>query len=73
MPGEQIDRPNPPPLPSQLPHNVLELAVQLGRKPLPDDDREGLRGFQRAACYIAAGETLNPLYSLEARAVADYP
>ncbi|KAK1763466.1 D-xylulose 5-phosphate/D-fructose 6-phosphate phosphoketolase [Phialemonium atrogriseum] len=54
MPGEQIDRPNPPPLPSHLPDNVLELAVRLERKPLPDDVRDGLRAFQRAACYIAA-------------------
>lgn len=60
MPGEQIDRPNPPPLPSHLPDNVLELAVRLERKPLPDDVRDGLRAFQRAACYIAAGEMIQP-------------
>ncbi|KAL1851329.1 hypothetical protein VTK73DRAFT_9457 [Phialemonium thermophilum] len=54
MPGEQIDRPNPPPLPSNLPKDVLDLAVQLERKPLPEDVRGALRSFQRAACYIAA-------------------
>lgn len=57
MPAGEIDRPNPPPLPSHLPDNVLELAVQLEKKGLPDDVRKGLVDFQRAACYIAAGET----------------
>jgi len=71
MPGEQIDRPNPSPLPSTIPDNVLELAVQLQRKPLLDDDRDGLRQFQRAACYIAAGELLNRLSILEPVAHAE--
>jgi xylulose-5-phosphate/fructose-6-phosphate phosphoketolase len=57
MPAGEIDIPNPPALPSHLPDNVLELAVQLEKKPLPDDVRQGLVDFQRAACYIAAGET----------------
>lgn len=65
MPGEQIDRPNPSPLPSHLPDHVLELAVRLERRPLLDDDRDGLRQFQRAACYIAAGELLNRLSILD--------
>ncbi|KAK5653653.1 hypothetical protein OQA88_8683 [Cercophora sp. LCS_1] len=45
---------NPPPLASHLPDNVLELATKLEWKPLPADLRDALRGFQRAACYIAA-------------------
>ncbi|KAL2023305.1 hypothetical protein VTK56DRAFT_3043 [Thermocarpiscus australiensis] len=54
MPSERIPISNPPPLPSHLPDSALELAVQLERKPLPDHDRESLRCFRRAACYIAA-------------------
>ncbi|KAL2133158.1 hypothetical protein VTI74DRAFT_2819 [Chaetomium olivicolor] len=54
MPGEQIPISNPPPLPSHLPDNILDLAVKLQGKPLPDDVRRSLRGFQRAAEYIAA-------------------
>ncbi|KAK4149339.1 XFP N-terminal domain-containing protein [Chaetomidium leptoderma] len=54
MPGEQIPVSNPPPLPSHLPDSVLELAVRLPQKPLADNDRQSLRGFQRAADYIAA-------------------
>lgn len=55
MPGEQIPVSNPSPLPSHLPDDVLELAVQLERKPLPEDVKKSLDRFQRAACYIAAG------------------
>lgn len=58
MPGEQIPESNPPPLPSHLPDSVLELAVQVQQKPLPDHDRESLSAFQRAAEYIAACESL---------------
>ncbi|KAL0467586.1 XFP N-terminal domain-containing protein [Neurospora intermedia] len=54
MGGTQITIPNPPPLPSHLPDNVLDLAVQIERKNLPDNVRESLRAFQRAGCYIAA-------------------
>ncbi|KAK4238193.1 XFP N-terminal domain-containing protein [Achaetomium macrosporum] len=54
MPNGEIPVSNPPPLPSHLPDSVLELAVQLQQKPLPDHVRQSLRGFQRAAEYIAA-------------------
>lgn len=54
MPTSDIDIANPPPLPSHLPDSVLDLAVQVPRKPLSQDDRDSLRHFQRAACYIAA-------------------
>ncbi|KAK3934616.1 D-xylulose 5-phosphate/D-fructose 6-phosphate phosphoketolase [Diplogelasinospora grovesii] len=54
MAGEQITEPNPPPLPSHLPDSVLDLAVRAEKKPLPDNVRESLQSFQRAACYIAA-------------------
>ena len=55
MPGEQIDRPNPPPLPSRIADDALDLAAQVERRSLNEDDKASLRGFQRAACYIAAG------------------
>ncbi|EEY16637.1 xylulose-5-phosphate phosphoketolase [Verticillium alfalfae VaMs.102] len=54
MPGEVIDRPNPSALPSQLPDEVLNLAVKLQRKPLDKDVAQSLEDFQNAACYIAA-------------------
>lgn len=54
MPREIIDRPNPPPLPSLLPDNVLELEARPEVVALPQDVLESLRGFQRTACYIAA-------------------
>ncbi len=56
MPGEEIPVSNPPPLPSHLPDNVLELAAQVQQNPLPGDVRQSLRAFQRAAEYIAAGK-----------------
>lgn len=54
MPGEVIDRPNPPPLPSRLPDNIRELLASPEIVPLEDHDRKSLQKFQRAACYIAA-------------------
>ncbi|KAF2457710.1 putative D-xylulose 5-phosphate/D-fructose 6-phosphate phosphoketolase [Lineolata rhizophorae] len=54
MPGEVIDRPNPQPLPSQLPEGVNDLAVTLDLKPLQEEDNVALRDFRRAALYIAA-------------------
>jgi len=56
MPNGEIPVSNPPPLPSHLPDNILDLVVKIERAPLPDDVRDSLRSFQRAACYIAAGE-----------------
>lgn len=57
MPSKQIPVANPSPLPSHLPDSVLELSVQLKQKSLPDDVRKSLRSFQRAAEYIATGNT----------------
>ncbi|KAK3067418.1 hypothetical protein LTS18_001132, partial [Coniosporium uncinatum] len=54
MPGEVIDRPNPQPLPSHLPEEVLKLAVQVEKKTLPEDVNKSLKAFRRAALYIAA-------------------
>ncbi|KAK5987197.1 putative phosphoketolase [Cladobotryum mycophilum] len=54
MPGEVIDRPNLPPLPSQLPDDVLVLAARPEQTALPEDVLKSLRSFQRSALYIAA-------------------
>jgi xylulose-5-phosphate/fructose-6-phosphate phosphoketolase len=53
MPGEVIDQPNPPPLPSHLPDSTLELAVKVDKTLLSKEDAQSLKDFQRAACYIA--------------------
>lgn len=55
MPAEIIDRPNPQPLPSNIPDHVLSLAVQLEKTKLDDSTAAGLQQFRRAADYIAAG------------------
>lgn len=63
MPGQQISQPNPPPEPSWLPDDVLQLAVQLKTKNyLPEDELKAIQAFRRAADYIAAG-TLNSFTS----------
>lgn len=69
MPGEEIDRPNPQPLPSQIDDHVLQLAVHLDKNKtkLDKSTRLGLQQFRRAADYIAAGEPLTP--SLKSRAM----
>ncbi|KAK3690187.1 XFP N-terminal domain-containing protein [Podospora appendiculata] len=54
MGGGEIPVSNPPPLASHLPGSVLDLAVKIEKTPLPDDVRDSLKSFQRAACYIAA-------------------
>ncbi|KAL8383316.1 hypothetical protein RB595_006863 [Gaeumannomyces hyphopodioides] len=54
MASQEIDRPNPAPLPSLLPDHVMALGVSLQKMQLPDEDLVGLRDFQSAACYIAA-------------------
>lgn len=56
MPGEVIDRPNPQPLPSNIPEDVLSLAVKLDKTKLDESTYNGLQEFRRAANYIAAGE-----------------
>jgi xylulose-5-phosphate/fructose-6-phosphate phosphoketolase len=57
MPGEVVNQPNPPALPSQLPDTLLGLEVKPERQPLPKGVTQSLRDFQNAACYIAAGES----------------
>lgn len=56
MPGEVIDRPNPPALPSHLPDFTEKLIINLERKPLPKETEDALKNWQRAANYIAAGD-----------------
>lgn len=54
MPGEVIDRPNPPPSRSHLPPALLELAVKLDIKnALSSEEAKALQEFRRAANYIA--------------------
>ncbi|CAH0046703.1 unnamed protein product [Clonostachys solani] len=53
MPGQVIDRPNPPALPSDLPEETLNLSAKIERKTIEEDDLKSLKDFQRAACYIA--------------------
>jgi len=54
MPGEVIDRPNPQPLPSHIPDDILSLAVEIEKTTLPEDVNKAFIEFRRAACYIAA-------------------
>jgi xylulose-5-phosphate/fructose-6-phosphate phosphoketolase len=61
MPGEVIDRPNPEPSASNVPDQVLDLAVKVSKDPLPEDAASSLKEFRRAACYIAAGTYPNSL------------
>lgn len=59
MPGEEIDRPNPQPLPSNIDDHVLSLAVKLDKTKLDESTYQGLQEFRRAANYIAAGKSSN--------------
>ncbi|KAI4127872.1 MAG: hypothetical protein LQ347_004414 [Umbilicaria vellea] len=54
MPGEIIDRPNPQPLASHIPEDVLSLSVKLENAKLDVSTATGLQEFRRAANYIAA-------------------
>jgi xylulose-5-phosphate/fructose-6-phosphate phosphoketolase len=56
MPGEVIDRPNPQPWASDIPDEVLDLAVKLDKIKISDADLKGLEEFRRAGNYLAAGE-----------------
>ena len=58
MPGEEIDRPNPQPLPSLIDDHVLSLTVKLEKTKLDAATATGLQEFRRAANYIAAGKLL---------------
>ncbi|KAK7420384.1 hypothetical protein QQX98_002807 [Neonectria punicea] len=53
MPGEVLDQANPPPLPSRLPDEALEMAAKVPQIPLDKDVAQSLKDFQHAACYIA--------------------
>jgi len=54
MPGEVIDRPNPPPAPSHVPDHVSDLLVKLEKPTLTADANQALQKYRRAANYIAA-------------------
>ncbi len=65
MPGEVIDKPDPPALASLIPDEVLSLAVKLEKIVLSDADLKGLDEFRRASNYIAAGKFHKPLLDRE--------
>ena len=55
MPGEVLDRPNPPPGKSQLPDSILEYHVDLDyANTLTPNELQAITKFRRAADYIAA-------------------
>ena len=56
MPGEVIDRPNPQPVASNIPEDVLSLSIKLEKTKLDQATSEGLQAFRHAANYIAACE-----------------
>ena len=54
MPGEAIDRPNPQPLPSNLPDYVSDVLVKLEKPAFADDTNNVVAKYRRAANYTAA-------------------
>jgi xylulose-5-phosphate/fructose-6-phosphate phosphoketolase len=56
MPGEIIEEPNPPPLPSELPDYVNDLCVKIDKISLDKSVADAIYKFRRAADYIAAGK-----------------
>ena len=55
MPGEILDRPNPPPGKSQLPDSILEYRVNLDTaNVLTSEELQAIAKFRRTADYIAA-------------------
>lgn len=58
MPGEIIDRPNPPPVPSNIPDPIEQLQVKLQKTTLEQPACDALYKFRRAAAYIAAGKSI---------------
>lgn len=58
MPGEILDRPDPEPLPSNLPTVIDELIVQFDRASIDKSSCDAITKFRRAANYIAAGMML---------------
>ena len=63
MPAEVLDRPNPQPLPSLIPEDVLSLAIKLEKAKLDETTYNGLQQFRRAADYIAAGMSTGTLFA----------
>lgn len=57
MPQEVIDRPNPGPLPSELPDDVSQLAIRLEGVKLDEKEFQAVQKFRRLATYIAGGMT----------------
>lgn len=51
---DAISKPNPPPLPSRLPDEVLQLACGVRERHLDEHRRKSIRDFRNAADYIAA-------------------
>jgi len=72
MPGEIIDRPNPQPLASNIPEDVLSLSVKLQKMSINDADLKGLEEFRRASNYIAAGKFQISFLGLHLKSVADF-
>lgn len=59
MPAQEISQPNPPPDPSSLSDDLLQLSVQLKTEGyLPPEELNAVQAFRRAADYIAAGMSL---------------
>ena len=55
MPGEILDRPNPPPGKSQLPDSILEYHINLHPTDvLTEEELQAITKFRRTADYIAA-------------------
>ena len=67
MPGENIDRPNPQPLPSHIPDSINELQVRLQNTCLDQSAYDSLYKFRRAAAYIAAGALSQPMCRIWSR------
>ena len=58
MPAQILHQANPPPDPSLLPKDLVNLSVKLDLNVLSEKELQDVRAFRRAADYIAAGEFL---------------
>lgn len=59
MPAQIISQPNPPPDPSSLSDELLQLSVKLETENyLSPEELNAVQTFRRAADYIAAGMSL---------------
>ena len=54
MPGQILYRPNPRPLPSQIPEYVDHLLVKLDKPSLAAEMNSAMAKYRRAANYITA-------------------